>query len=125
MSNTAAEFHYFSSQLRKSNVKVSILFFFFLLLSFFFSIMHNSKVYGIYKRSTHQTTALLQEIFLFLVMAACKLRWTSYGPKHVLRWFPRCLFVCNYTHNFKTKGHIRMFYLLYDCSTIRDTYSLG
>ena len=38
MSNIAPESNDFSSQLRKSNAKISILFFFFFLLSFFFLV---------------------------------------------------------------------------------------
>ena len=34
-------------------------------------------------------------------------------------------FVRNYTHNSKTKGSTRTFYLSNDCSTIGDTYSFG
>ena len=70
-------------------------------------------------------TTLLSEIFLFLVRAACYVRSMSYGPKHMLQWFSICHFVHNYTHNFKTKGCIRTFYLWKDCSTIKDIYSLG
>ena len=33
-------------------------------------------------------------------------------------------FVCNYMHNSKIKGRVRMFYLLNDCSTIEDTFLL-
>ena len=33
--------------------------------------------------------------------------------------------VCNYMHNSKTKGGMRMFYLSNDCSTMGDVYSLG
>ena len=73
-----------------------------------------------YQRSAHQTTALLSEIFLFLVMAACKLRSASYGLNILHGCFPIHHFVHNYTHNLKTKGRIRMFYLSNDHSTIRD-----
>ena len=51
------------------------------------------KVYGIYEQSAHQTTALLSEILLFLVRAACELRSMSYGYKHisrVLSYMPFC-----------------------------------
>ena len=39
--------------------------------------------------------------------------------------FPIHHFVHYYMHNLKTKGHIRMFYLLNDCSTTGDIYSFG
>ena len=55
---------------------------FFFFLSYLFSLQHNSKLHGIYKQSTHQTTTLLSEIFLFLVRAVCKLRSMSYGSKY-------------------------------------------
>ena len=45
---------------------------FFLLLSSFPRSI-TQKVYSVYKQSTHQTDALLSEIFLFLVRAVCKL----------------------------------------------------
>ena len=134
MSNIAPKFHYFSSQSRKSNMKISILFFFFflslflslfLLLSSSFSSSITQIVYGVHKRFTHQTNALLSEIFPFLVRAAHELRSKSYGPKHASWWFPVHHFVHNYTHNSKTKGGIRTFYLSSDCSTIRYIYSLG
>ena len=56
------------------------------LLFFFFSIKHNSKVYGVYERSTNQTNDLLSQIFLGLVRDACELRSTSYGQKNAWRW---------------------------------------
>ena len=96
-SNIAPESHDFSSPLRKSNAKVSILFFFFLVLSSFSSSI-TQKVYGISKRSAHQMNALLSEIFLILVRAACELRSMSYGPKHTSRFLsctPFC--VCLHT----------------------------
>ena len=77
------------------------------------------------KQSTDQTNALLSEIFLFLVRAACKLRLASYGPKHTSQWFSFMPFVHNYTYNSKTNGRIKMFYLLNDCSTVEDIYSLS
>ena len=42
-----------------------------LLLSFPSSL--TQKLYGVYKSSVHQMTALLSEIFLLLVRAACEL----------------------------------------------------
>ena len=53
-------------------------------LSFFlsFSSCITQKLCRLYKRSAHQTIALLSEIFLFLVRAAYKLRSASYGSKH-------------------------------------------
>ena len=122
MQSIAPEFYDFSSQLRKLNAKISILFFF---LSFFFSIKHNSKVYSVYKRSTHQMNALLSKIFLFLDRAGCELRSTSMVQNTHCGGFSVCHFVRNYTHNSKTKGGIKTFYLSNDCFNIRDIYSLG
>ena len=123
----APEFHYFSSQSRKSNAKFSILFF--PLPLFFFPPSFPSciteKVYDTYEHSTDQTNPLLSEIFLFLVRTACELRSTNSGPKHASRWLFYMPFLCNYTHNSKTKGGIRTFYLLNDCFTIEHIYSLG
>ena len=51
-------------------------------LFFFLFPCTTQKLYGQYERSAHQTTALVSEIFLFLVRAACKLRLMSYGSKH-------------------------------------------
>ena len=39
--------------------------------------------------------------------------------------FSICHFVHNYTHNLKTKGRIRTFYLSNNWSTIKDNYSVG
>ena len=39
--------------------------------------------------------------------------------------YPIRHFVCNYMHNSKTKGYIRMFCLSNGCSTLRDIYSFG
>ena len=44
------------------------------------------------------------------------------APKAVHAGFPVCHFVRNYTHKLKTKGRIRTFYLLNDCTTIGDIY---
>ena len=57
---------------------------FVLLLSFFhlsssFPSHITQKVYGVYKWSAYQTTALLPEIILFFIRAACELRSVSYG----------------------------------------------
>ena len=41
------------------------------------------KPYSVYEQSAHQMTALLSEVILFLVTAACELRSVSYGSKHV------------------------------------------
>ena len=63
------------------------------ILPFFFLLMHNSKtIWCIYKRSAHQTSALLVRF--------------SFSFRH---------FVCSYTHNLKTKGRIMMFYLSNNC----------
>ena len=95
----------------------------FFLLSFLSSV--TQKLYSVCKRSTRQTNAVLSEIFLFLVRAACALRSTSYG-QNTCCGFPVRHFVHNYTHNLKTKGAtcITMFYLSNDYSTIGDIYSL-
>ena len=47
------------------------------LLSFFSSCI-TQKLYGVYKWSAHQMTALLSEMFLLWFRAACELRWASY-----------------------------------------------
>ena len=65
-------------QLTKSNVKILTLFFF---LSSIPSHI-TQKAYGVYKQFTQRTTALLSEIFLFLVRGACEPRSASYSPKH-------------------------------------------
>ena len=96
----------------------------FVLLSFPSCI--TQELYSIYERSTHQTTVLLLEISLFLVRAACELRSMRYGSKHASRSLS-CMpfnFVRTYTHNSKTKGRIRTFYLTNDCSTIGKIYFL-
>ena len=122
MQNIAPESHDFSSVSRKLNAKVLILLLFFFFLSFPSSI--TQKVYSIHEQSTHQTNALLSEIFLFLVRAACMLRSTSYGPNMRCNCFSVHHFVGNYTHNSITQGGIRTFYLSNDCSNIENIYSL-
>ena len=103
--------------------------FFFLFLSFFLSSCLPSpitqKVFSVYERSGHQTTALSSKIFLFLGRAACELRSTSLAPNAHRSGFPILHIVHNYTHNPKTNGRMRMFYPLNDFSTIGDIYSLG
>ena len=47
------------------------------------------------------------------------------APNAFRVYFPIRHFVCNYTHNSKSKGRIATFYLANDCSTIVDIYSLG
>ena len=73
----------------------------FVLLSFFlsfFSFMHNSKtVWDIYEQLAHQKTALLSDIVLFWVRAACELRSASYGSKHTSRFLSGTQF-CAYIH---------------------------
>ena len=101
MYNILPELHQSSSLLRKLNAKISILFLYFLLFSSFFLSSFPScitqKVYGTYKRSICQTTALLSEIFLFLVRAACELKSMSYCPKHASQWLSYMPF-CAYLH---------------------------
>ena len=65
-------------------------------------------------------TALLLEMSFFCVRAACKVQLASYGSKHALWSLSDTPFVCTYTHNLKTTGHIWMFWILNDCSTIGD-----
>ena len=48
----------------------------------------------------------------------------SYGSKQTSRSIFYKPF-CAYLHNSKTKGHVRTFYLLKDCSTVGDIYFLG
>ena len=47
------------------------------------------------------------------------------GPSMHHEDFPICHFVRNYTHNSKTKGRMRTFYLSNNCSTIGHINSLG
>ena len=52
------------------------------------------KLYGVYERSDHLTSALLWDIFLFLVKATCELTSVSYGSKHMpqsLSYVPLCV----------------------------------
>ena len=56
--------------------------------------MLNSKVYKMYELSAHQTNALLSDIILFLVRAACELRSAYYEAKRTLHthfYKPFCL----------------------------------
>ena len=92
--------------------------FFFFFLSFPLHI--TQKLCGVYKRSAHQTNALLSDIFLFLVRAACELRSASYGSKHTSQSLSDKPFVCTYMHKAKTIRHIWTFYILNNCSTIGD-----
>ena len=107
---------------------------FYLVLSFFLSFLLlfpytytcNSKVYDLYEQSSHQTTALLSEMILFLIRAACELRLASYGSKRMSQTlFYVRHFVRTYMCNSKTKDRIRMLYLTNNCSTVRDIYFLG
>ena len=84
MSNIAPYFRYFSSQSRKLNMKISILFLLFFLLSFFF-IKHNSKsLRHIQTILTPNECSTITD--LPFLSAAYELRLTSYGPKHVSQW---------------------------------------
>ena len=107
------------------NLDFVFLFPYILPVSFFFSLIITQKVYSVYEKSTHQTTAQVSEICLFLVRAACDQISTSYDLKMCHSGFSIWHFMCNYMHNLKTKGRIRTFYLWNDCSTIGDIYSLG
>ena len=125
MSNIAAEFHYFSSQLRKSNAKMMILFFFFLsfFLSSFLFIKHDSKGVQCIRtilapnecstirdlpffvraacklRSTsYQTIALLSKISILFIRAVCQIRSASYEPKHRAQLLFDTTF-CEYLHS--------------------------
>ena len=89
----------------------------FVLLSSFPSCI-TQKMCNIYKQSAHQTTALLSEIFLFLVRATCELRSASYGSQHTLQTSIRH-FVLTYMYTSKTKARIRTLYLTNDYSTIK------
>ena len=73
----------------------------FVFLSFFFLSHITQKLYGIYDRSAHQTTAPLSEIFLFLqlVRAVCQLRSKSYGSKMCCSLFPMFHFVHTVIHS--------------------------
>ena len=92
---------------------------------FFFPSCRTQKVYDVYERSVHQTTALIPESILFLVRATCERRSVSYAPNYTSpTLFSICMhhFVRTYTHNSKTKGRIRTLYVSNDCSTIGDIY---
>ena len=83
--------------------------------------MHNSKtVWCIQTIYTPNNCSTIRD-FPFLSWTACKLRSASYGSKHASHIFSICHFVQTYSHNLKTKGRIRTFYLSNDCSTIEDT----
>ena len=119
MLNIPPELHYSTSQLRKLKMKILILFFF--LLFFFFLVFPHAylvtqKLHGVYKRSVHQTTALLSAICLFWVRTACDLRPRRYGPKHASWSLSHMPFVHAFMYSLKTKvvrgcsAYRRLFY---------------
>ena len=74
---------------RKFQICSTFFFFSFFLSYFFLSFFLSfpSRItHDVYEWFTHQTNALISEIFLFLVRAACELRSMSYGPKHASWW---------------------------------------
>ena len=89
------------------NSACSFLSFFFLsffLLSFFFSLTHNPKTLWHVSVNCTPTTALLSEIFLFSVRAACEVRSASYVYKHTSQSLSYTPFVHYYTYNMKLKA---------------------
>ena len=70
--------------------------------------------------------ALLSEIFLDWVKAACELRSMNYGSKHASQSLSDTPLCACYTHNLKTTSCIRTvyMYILNDCSTIGDAYTI-
>ena len=74
------------------------------LLSSFFLWYITQKVYGIHEQSAYQMTALLSEIFLFLVRVARKLRMVSYGSEHTLWplfYTPFCAYLHTKLRNYR------------------------
>ena len=124
----APEFNYFSSQSRKLNPKILTLFFFFyfFLFSFFFFNKHNSKSKQRIQtiRTPNKCTTIKDLPFLGQSCMQAKIDELWSKNMHC-DGFPVHHFVRNYTHNLKTKGGIRMFYLSNNCSTSGDISSLG
>ena len=60
------------------------------------------KLWGVYKCSTSQTTALLMKMCLFWFRAACELQLTSYSPKHAPWSLSTMLFHAYFQYNSKT-----------------------
>ena len=122
-------FHYFSSQSRKSNTKILILFFF-VLLSFFFSITHNSKgiqcIRTICTPNDYTTIRDLPFLCQSCMWARINKLWPQKRVMVAFLYAVLCVITCTlYMHNSKTKGRVRMVYLSNDCSTIGDMYSFG
>ena len=59
---------------------------------------------------------------IFLVRAVFEAQLMSYGLKHACNSLSKITFVRTYTHNLKTTGCIRTFYIWNVCSTIEDAY---
>ena len=97
------ESHDFSSQLRKSNTKISILFFSFLLsfffLSFFFSIKHNSKsVQCIQTIHTPNECSIIKDLpFLGLSCMQAKINelWPKTRVTMAFLYAILCVFQCD------------------------------
>ena len=70
-------------------------------------------------------STLLSAKFFFGVRPAGKLRSASYGSKHHHSLFLKYHFLHTSTHNSKNTGCTWIFYMLNDCSTIRDVCFLG
>ena len=91
-----------------------------------FSIRHlyiltliTRKVQAIYRRYTHQMTAVLSEVSVFCLKAGCKIRLVGYGSKHSSQFFSYKPFVHNYTLNLKTTSYIWSVSILNDCCSIK------
>ena len=104
-------------------MKISVLFIHSSVFLFFPSCI-SQKLYNAYILSAYQATTLLSEIFYLGGRAVCKLRLASYGSKHTSQSLSETLFCAYLTHNSKTTGHIRTFYMYLsdDCSTVGRMY---
>ena len=80
------------------------------------------KLKIVYRCFTYQMIALLSEISILLVRAVWRLLLASYVPKMHRNHFPIRHYLRTYTCNSKTTGHMLMFYILNDCSTVEDVY---
>ena len=99
----------------------------FVLVSFFFLfLLDKLKNYAAYTSVLYAKPLLYyhRSYFSWLELHASKDRQIMI-PNTLHGLFPICHFVRKYTHNTKTKVHIRTFYLSNDCSTVGDIYSLG
>ena len=59
-----------------------------------------------------------RDVYL-LCWSCCEIKLASYGSKHAFQSLSDKQFVCTYMPSMKSTGHIWMFCILNDCSTIR------